>query len=183
MAGQASGWLHNTGTGTDNMAGPMCSRMTGIVPMIIREDDLTDLRIVALLGEHLEHMHSITPAESVHALDIDELRGADVTFWSAWEEDELLGCGALQALDAASGEIKSMRTVVRWQGRGVGSAILDRILAEARQRRYRRLYLETGSMAEFAPARALYERYGFRYREPFGDYVEDPNSVFMTKAL
>ncbi len=76
-----------------------------------------------------------------------------------------------------------MRTVVRWRGRGVGSAILDRILTEAQKRGYHRLYLETGSMIEFAPARALYERYGFRYREPFGDYVEDPNSVFMTITL
>lgn len=151
--------------------------------MIIREDDLTDHQIVALLGEHLEHMHSITPPESVHALDVDELRDADVTFWSAWDDDVLLGCGALKELDPLSGEIKSMRTVLRWRGRGVGSAILDKILTEAQQRGYRRLYLETGSMIEFAAARALYERYGFSYREPFGDYVEDPNSVFMTKAL
>ena len=151
--------------------------------MIIREDDLTDQRVIALIGEHLEHMHSITPPESVHALDTDGLRSASVTFWSAWDDEELLGCGALKELEATAGEIKAMRTVLRWRGRGVGSAILGCIMAEARRRGYRHLHLETGSMPEFAPARAMYERHGFSYRRPFGEYLEDPNSVFMTKAL
>jgi len=151
--------------------------------MLIREDDLTDGRVVDLLREHLAHMHEITPPESVHALGLDALRAPDITFWSAWEGDELLGCGALKELDRDAGEIKSMRTVATWRGRGVGSGILEWIVAEARRRGYRRLHLETGSMAEFAPARALYERYGFEYRGPFADYVEDPNSVFMTKRL
>ena len=151
--------------------------------MRIREDDLTDTRVIDLLREHLEHMHEITPPESVHALGLEGLRAPAVTFWSVWEGDILLGCGALKELDEKTGEIKSMRTVAKCRGRGIGSAILEWILAEARRRGYRWLYLETGSMAEFAPARALYERYGFEYRGPFADYVEDPNSVFMTKRL
>lgn len=151
--------------------------------MQIREDDLTGERIGRLLREHLEHMYAITPPESVHALDLAALRSPDITFWSAWEGDELLGCGALKELDAHTGEIKSMRTAEAHHRRGVGSRILEHIIDEARRRGYRRLNLETGSMAAFAPSRALYRRYGFEYRGPFADYTEDPNSRFMTKKL
>jgi len=151
--------------------------------MQIREDDLTGSEIAALLREHLDDMHEITPAESVHALDLPALRAADITFWSAWEGENLLGCGALKQLDAESGEVKSMRTAKAHRGRGVASKILEHIIEEAARRAYERLYLETGSQAEFAPARALYRRYGFEFRGPFGDYTDDPNSVFMTKTL
>ena len=151
--------------------------------MRIREDDLTDERVTDLLREHLDHMHEITPPESVHALDLEGLRAPGVTFWSVWEGDILLGCGALKELDEKTGEIKSMRTVEKWRGRGVGSAIVEFIIEEARRRGYACLNLETGSIPEFASARELYERYGFEYRAPFADYVEDPNSVFMTRTL
>jgi putative acetyltransferase len=149
----------------------------------IREDDLTGKKIADLLREHLEHMYEITPPESVHALDLKALRSPNITFWSAWEGDELLGCGALKELDPTSGEIKSMRTAKAHRRRGVASKILEHIIAEAKRRAYDRLNLETGSMAEFAAARALYTQYGFEYRGPFADYTDDPNSVFMTKKL
>lgn len=151
--------------------------------MQIREDDLTSEEVARLLREHLDDMHEITPPESVHALDLEALRAPDVTFWSAWEGDELLGCGALKELDARSGEIKSMRTAAPHRRRGVGARILEHIIGVAERRGYARLHLETGSMAEFAAARSLYTRYGFERRGPFGDYAEDPNSVFMTKRL
>lgn len=151
--------------------------------MKIREDDLTSKQIAEFLREHLEEMNQISPPESVHALDLEALRSPEITFWSAWEKDELLGCGALKELDPKSGEIKSMRTAKSHRRKGVASFILDRIIAEAKQRAYDRLNLETGSMAEFAPARAFYLRYGFEYRDPFAEYIEDPNSVFMTKRL
>lgn len=151
--------------------------------MQIREDDLTGDQITSLLREHLGDMHEVSPPESVHALDREALSAPDITFWSAWEGDELLGCGALKELDRTSGEIKSMRTIWRHRGKGVASKILEHIVREAQQRAYTRLNLETGSMPEFAAARALYTRYGFEYRGPFADYVDDPNSVFMTKAL
>jgi putative acetyltransferase len=128
-------------------------------------------------------MHQITPPESVHALGLEALRSPEITLWSAWDGEVLLGCGALKALDGESGEIKAMRTDDAHRRRGVGSRILERIIQEARRRGYRRLYLETGSMAEFFAAQALYRRYGFEFRGPFGDYVEDPNSVFMSKDL
>lgn len=151
--------------------------------MEIREDDLTGESIARLLREHLDNMHEVTPVESIHALDLDALRSPHITFWSAWEGDELLGCGALKELDPRTGEIKSMRTAEPHRGRGVASRILEWIIREARQRGYVCLNLETGSMPAFAAARALYERYGFEYRGPFADYVEDPNSVFMTRRI
>jgi len=149
----------------------------------IREDDLTGKDIADFLGEHLEDMHENTPPESVHALDLDGLRSPDITFWSAWEGDELLGCGALKELDSRSGEIKSMRTANAHRRSSVGAKILEHIMKEAKRRAYDQLNLETGAMSEFAPARALYARYGFEIRGPFADYIDDPNSVFMTKKL
>jgi putative acetyltransferase len=151
--------------------------------MRIEVDDLRGPEIAALLREHLEHMHALSPPESVHALDLDALRGPGITFWSARQEAELLGCGALKELDPEHGEIKSMRTVRIHLRKGVAAALLKHILVEARRRSYRRVSLETGSMAAFAPARTLYERHGFRYCGPFGDYVADPHSVFMTREL
>lgn len=149
----------------------------------IREDDLTGQKIADLLREHLENMHEISPPESVHALDLKGLRSPDITFWTAWEGNELLGCGALKELDAKSGEIKSMRTAKAYRRRGVASKILEHIIEEAKKREYGCLNLETGSFPEFAPARALYLRYGFEYRDPFATYIDDPNSVFMMKKL
>ena len=149
----------------------------------IRLDDLTGEPIRALLGQHLSHMHEITPSGSVHALDVDRLSAPGITFWSAWVGAELVGCGALKELDATRGEIKSMRTADAYRGRGVASRVLEHITAEARRRGYRSLSLETGAFPAFAPARALYERHGFRYCGPFDGYADDPNSVFMTKDL
>jgi putative acetyltransferase len=149
----------------------------------IREDDLTGKKIAELLQEHLDSMHEITPPESIHALDLEALRSPDITFWTAWEGDELLGCGALKELDPRSGEVKSMRTAKAHRRRGVASKILEHIIKEASRRAYDCLNLETGAFPEFAPARALYTQYGFEYRGPFADYIDDPNSVFMTKKL
>jgi putative acetyltransferase len=151
--------------------------------MEIRVDDLSGPEIAALLSEHLASMFLHSPPESVHALPIEKLRSPDVTFWSLWEDGELLGCGALKELDPQHGEIKSMRTVARHLRKGVARAMLEHMIAEAKRRRYRRLSLETGSMEAFEPARKLYERAGFTYCEPFADYVLDPNSVFMTMTL
>ncbi|MBW4562180.1 MAG: GNAT family N-acetyltransferase [Mojavia pulchra JT2-VF2] len=149
----------------------------------IREDDLTGKKIADLLREHLENMHEITPPQSVHALDLEALRSPDITFWTAWEGDELLGCGALKELDSRSGEVKSMRTAKAHRRKGIASKMLEHIIKEAERRAYDCLNLETGAIPEFAPARALYTRYGFEYRGPFADYINDPNSVFMTKKL
>ena len=149
----------------------------------ICEGDLTDQKVADLLQEHLEHMQELSPPESVHALDLGAFRSLNITLWTAWEGDELLGCGALKELDSNSGEVKSMRTANAHRRKGVAAKILEHLIQEARRRGYDRLNLETGASADFAPAQALYIRYGFTYRDPFADYVDDPNSVFMTKQL
>ena len=151
--------------------------------MEIAVDDLSGPEIRALLQEHVDEMRSLTPLESVHALDLDALREPGITFWSAYDGGRLLGCGALKELDASSAEIKSMRTAADAKRRGVAATLLDHILAEARRRRYARLYLETGSAGFFAPARALYARFGFEPCAPFADYTDDPHSVYLTKLL
>jgi putative acetyltransferase len=151
--------------------------------MLIRVDDLTGPEIRALLEEHLRNMHELSPPESVHALDLAALRRPEITFWTAWEGRALLGCGALKELEPTHGEVKSMRTASAHRRKGVGRAMLEHIIAEARARSYRRLSLETGSMAAFLPARRLYESFGFTCCAPFAAYAEDPNSVFMTRTL
>ena len=128
-------------------------------------------------------MRRISPPESTHALPIEGLRKPEITFWTVWEDGELLGCGALKELDPQHGEIKSMRTATRHLKKGVAKTLLDYILGEAARRGYRRLSLETGSMEAFEPARQLYARAGFTYCAPFADYIKDPNSVFMTREL
>jgi putative acetyltransferase len=128
-------------------------------------------------------MHVHSPPESVHALDLDALRRPEITFWSVWCDGNLVGCGALKELDSEHGEVKSMRTSMEFRGRGGGKMILRHILDEAKTRGYKRLSLETGSMAAFDPARGLYESHGFTYCGPFADYILDPNSVFMTMEL
>lgn len=151
--------------------------------MEIRLDDLTDERVLKLLNEHRESMFDHSPPESVHALDIDGLRAADVTFWTAWDGDELLGCGALKEIDPRHGEVKSMRTAAAHLRKGIAREILDHLTAEACSRSYERLSLETGSADAFEPARRLYANAGFELCGPFEGYVEDPYSVFMTKRL
>ena len=148
--------------------------------MDIREDDVRGAEVLALLEEHLADVARHSPPESVHALGVEALRAPDVTVWTAWDAQELLGCGALKELDPRHGEIKSMRTAEAHLRRGIGARILEHLLGEARRRGYRRLSLETGSMEAFAPARRLYERLPC---PPFADYRPDPHSVYMTLPL
>lgn len=151
--------------------------------MEIRVDDLRGREIAALLEEHLRELRGLSPAESFHALDLDALRRPEITFWSVWEGPQLMGCGALKELDAAHGEIKSMRTASPHLRKGVASRLLAHVVEEAKRRRYRRLSLETGSARAFAPALNLYASFGFTRCGPFAGYVEDSFSVFMTKDL
>ena len=151
--------------------------------MKIKIDDLTGAEIIGLLQEHLNDMYLTSPPESVHALDLDGLREPEITFWTVWEDDKLAGCGALKELNSRHAEIKSMRTSHEFRRRGFGALMMQHILNQAKARKYERLSLETGSMEYFSPARKLYESFGFEYCSPFADYVEDPNSVFMTKVI
>jgi putative acetyltransferase len=146
-------------------------------------DRLTRPEIHRLLDEHLADMHATSPPESIHALDLEELRAPAVAFWSVWEGPELRGCGALKDLGGGDVELKSMRTTRAARGQGVGSAMLRHLLRVAAERGHRRVLLETGSQEFFAPARRLYARHGFTPCEPFAGYVRDPNSVFMELRL
>jgi putative acetyltransferase len=142
--------------------------------------DLDSPALVVLLNEHVAELRTVSPPESSHALDLDGLRHPAVTCWSVLDGVELLSCGALKQLDGTHAEIKSMRTATAHQGRGAATLVLRHLITEAADRGVTRLSLETGSMAFFAPARRLYERHGFVYCGPFGDYRADPHSVFMT---
>lgn len=151
--------------------------------MDIRTGNLDDPRIVALLRHHFDTCLGVTPPGSAHVFDISRLRSPDVDFFAAWEDEMLMGVGAVKYLDPAHGEVKSMHTAEAARRRGVGGLILSRIVAVARARGVKRLSLETGSFGYFAPAVALYTSFGFTECPPFGDYRPDPNSVFLTLRL
>ncbi|MBP9148301.1 MAG: GNAT family N-acetyltransferase [Rhodoferax sp.] len=151
--------------------------------MDIRIDDLQGSAIQALLQTHLDAMFEHSPPESVHALDLAALRHPSITFWTAWDNDELLGCGALKQLSAEHGEVKSMRTASAHLRQGVGRALLRHIESTARAKGIQRLSLETGPHAPFVAAQKLYGSEGFVECGPFADYVLDPYSLFMTKRL
>ena len=151
--------------------------------MEIRVDDLSSAATQELLRLHLAGMHANTPAGHVFALDLSGLRAPGVTVWSAWKGEAVCGIGALKALDAASGEVKSMRTHPDHLRRGVGAAILEHIISEARARGFRRLSLETGQGPAFEPALALYRRRGFVDGEAFADYARSPFNQFLHLTL
>jgi putative acetyltransferase len=146
-------------------------------------EDPAQAEIRQLLEAHLVDMRAASPPGSVHALEIEELRRPDITFWAARLHQELLGCGALLELSPTEGEVKAMRTAPSVRGQGVGATVLETIVAEAIRRGYQRLSLETGSQDFFAPAHRLYARHGFSVCGPFGPYRDDPNSTFMTRPL
>jgi putative acetyltransferase len=151
--------------------------------LIFRIDDLSGAATRALVARHLAGMHESSPPESVHAFDVEQLRQPGVTFWSAWIGEAIVGCGALKELGAARGEIKSMRVADAFRGRGLGRAILEHLIAQARAKGMTSLWLETGSSEPFTPALRLYESAGFRRCAPFDGYVEDPFSVFMMREM
>jgi putative acetyltransferase len=151
--------------------------------MRIEVDDLRRPQVHALLQEHLENMYELSPPEQVFALDLSKLRVPEIAFWTVWEEEELLGCGALKELSPTHGEIKSMRTPVRLRGKGAGRAVLVHIISVARERGYERLSLETGTHPAFGPAHNLYRGLGFKESGPFASYRPDPHSVFMELHL
>ena len=151
--------------------------------MRIIQGDFSDPRVIALLHIHLTNARAETAPGSAHALDLTGLQSPDISFWTIWDDEALLGFGALKRLSANHGEVKSMHTAQPMRGRGVGSAILRHIIATARASGMSRLSLETGSWEYFWPARALYKSHGFVECPPFADYVPDPNSVFMSLDL
>ncbi len=151
--------------------------------MRIQRDDLTGPEIAALLQEHLTDMNAVSPPESKHALDLTALKASDISFWTLWQQQQLAGCVALKQLNTRQAEIKSMRSATAFRGLGIGKLLLHHVMTEAKSRGYQQLYLETGAMDYFAPARSLYRSFGFELCGPFAQYKDDPNSVFMCKQL
>jgi putative acetyltransferase len=151
--------------------------------MRIVEGDLRDPRVVDLLHIHLTSARAETAPGSAHALDLTGLQSPDISFWTIWDDETLVGVGALKRLSADHGEVKSMHTAQSMRGKGAGTAILRHIIVTARASGISRLSLETGSWEYFRPARAFYRSHGFVECPPFADYVLDPNSVFMSLDL
>ena len=151
--------------------------------MQIRLDNLTGGEVIALLQEHLADMYATSPPESVHALDVEALKASHIRFFSAWCDNILAGCVAIKTLDNQTAELKSMRTATAFRGKGVGQALLQFIIDHAKAQGLSSLSLETGTQDYFAPARALYRKFGFSDCGPFGQYKLDPNSHFMTLSL
>jgi len=151
--------------------------------MDIKIDDLSNPDVRALVQTHRHEMAGRDNAVISNALDLDELQAEDVTFFSVWEGETLTGCGAVKQIDKTHGEIKSMHTARRFRRRGVSAALLYHIIKVAGEREYKRLSLETHPGEDYEPARKLYERFGFEYCGPFGDYEDHECSVFMTKSL
>ena len=147
--------------------------------MQIRQDDLSSAATQDILRIHLAGMHANSPPGHVFALDLSGLQTPDVTVWSAWEGETICGIGALKQLDAACGEVKSMRTHPDKLRRGVAAALLEHIIGEARARGLVQLSLETGSGPAFEPALALYRRRGFRDGAAFGDYEASAFNQFL----
>lgn len=145
--------------------------------------DFGNPRVADLLRVHVIQARAQTAPGSAHALDLNGLRSPQISFWTMWEDETLLGFGALKRLSADHGEVKSMHTVQAMRRRGAGSAMLRHLIAAARADGMSRLSLETGSWDYFQPAQALYRSHGFVECPPFADYVLDPNSVFMTLDL
>jgi putative acetyltransferase len=151
--------------------------------MTITEGGLDDPRVQKLLAYHFQTARAETAPGSAHVLDLRGLKSTDIHFWSAWDGDQVVAVGALKRLSDSHGEIKSMHTEQSHRRTGAGSAMLQRIIAVARQMGLSRLSLETGSWPYFDAAREFYRRHGFVECPPFGGYVSDPNSVFMTLEL
>lgn len=151
--------------------------------MQIIQDNLSGQQIKALLEDHLHNMTLHSPPESRHVLDLSKLKSPEITFWTIWEKTELLGCGALKRLNSSEYEIKSMKTSAQHLRKGVAKNMLKHIISHAEKLGCRALYLETGSMLAFEPAKLLYMGFGFKLCEPFAEYKEDPNSIFMYRNL
>jgi len=150
---------------------------------VLSEDSPDTPEVAALLERHFALMRATSPPESCHVMSAGELDDAGATLYALREGDTVLGIGALKEIAPGHGEIKSMHTAAEARGRGVARALVSELLAAAEALGLTRVSLETGVEDEFTAARALYERFGFETCPPFGDYIQDPLSVFMTKSL
>ena len=143
------------------------------------EGNFNDAQVNDLLVKHFIELRSVSPEGSAHVLDIEGLKDLSIKFWSLWEKDELMGCGALKFLDNNHGEFKSIRLSDKFRKKGNGIKIINHLIDEAKKLSIKKLSLETGAGIFFNPARKLFNQCGFKICEPFSHYKEDINSVYM----
>ena len=137
----------------------------------------------ALLLKHFKELRSVSPEGSAHVLDIPGLKVDSIKFWSLWEEENLIGCGALKFLDKGHGEFKSIRVADNFRKKGNGEKIINHLIIEAKKLNIVKLSVETGAGNFFQPARKLFNKFGFKECPPFAHYKEDPNSCYYTLKI
>ena len=147
------------------------------------EGNFNNPKVNELLTKHFIELRSVSPAGSAHVLDIAGLKDQSIKFWSLWDNDELIGCGALKFLDKIHGEFKSIRVVDKFRKKGVGEKMINHLIEEAKKLGIKKLSIETGSGKFFEPARKLFAKFNFQPCSPFAHYEEDLNSCFFTKNL
>jgi putative acetyltransferase len=147
------------------------------------EGNFDNTEVHKLLIKHFIELRSVSPEGSAHVLDIAGLKDPSIKFWSLWEEDDLMGSGALKFLDNQHGEFKSIRVNDKFRGIGNGPKVINHLINEAKKLNIKRLSLETGAGEFFLAARKLFIKCGFKPSEPFSHYKNDINSVYMTMLI
>ena len=147
------------------------------------EGNFDNSEVNDLLNKHFIELRSVSPAGSTHVLDIDGLKDQSIKFWSLWENDELIGCGALKFLEKNHGEFKSIRVADEFKKKGIGERIINHLIEEAKKLKISKLSIETGAGDFFLPARNLFSKFGFKSCPPFAHYKDDPNSCYYTLDL
>ena len=143
------------------------------------ENNFDHPEVNSLLTKHFIELRSVSPEGSTHVLDIPGLKISSIKFWSLWDNDQLLGCGALKFLSETHGEFKSIRVADKHRKKGMGEKIISHLIAEAKKIGIRKLSIETGAGEFFLPARKLFMKFGFKSCKPFAHYKEDPNSCYF----
>ena len=147
------------------------------------EGNFDNSEVNNLLKKHFIELRSVSPAGSTHVLDIDGLKDPSIKFWSLWEDNKLIGCGALKFLEKEHGEFKSIRVANEFRKNGIGERIINHLIEEAKKLKISKLSIETGAGKFFLPARKLFSKFGFKSCPPFAHYKDDPNSCYYTLDL
>ena len=147
------------------------------------EGNFDNSEVNDLLKKHFIELRSVSPAGSTHVLDINGLKDQSIKFWSLWEDNKLIGCGALKFLEKKHGEFKSIRVVDEFRKKGIGERIINHLIGEAKKLKISKLSIETGSGEFFLPARNLFSKFGFKTCPPFAHYKDDPNSCYYSLNL
>ena len=147
------------------------------------EGNFDNYQVHELLIKHFIELRSVSPKGSAHVLDINGLKDPSIKFWSLWENDELMGSGAIKFIDKKHGEFKSIRVNDKFRNKGCGLKVINHLIEEAKKLDIDKLSLETGAGKFFSPARRLFVKSGFKVCDPFSHYEKDINSVYMTMLI